>query len=371
MIEAMMRTWTISLFLLSLSSFVSALPVTEWSKKYRGWSYYPDFVVPPNPKGPGLDNAQLTDCAIVWQSRQDSYYHLFYTFFNKVGYQTAAAISSDLIHWDFSPGLVFPYNEIEGSFDYGGVTFGGLLFENNSIEAPRYPLRFNNRYWVLYGSYPHRDGYELRPGAEGVAFSDVLTGSGIWQRYSKTVPILSVYQQGVKSWEKDCIYQPFLIKNGELFYDFYNAANEGTEQSGLASLPASSFPGLDLTRNVSLWSRHPSNPLLPNGGSGSFDNLMASDPKVFWDGDHWTMIYFGGLKDGHADIMIAFSTDLIQWEKDPTPLYKGGGHPTGLDSDHAHKISLIYRPDTNTYYLFYTAVGKKGRGIALLTSKKL
>ena len=98
---------------------------------------------------------------------------------------------------------------------------------------------------------------------------------------------------------------------------------------------------------------------------------MASDPKVFWDDELgcWLMFYFGlgDASGGHADVMLARSDDLRTWTKDPEPLYKAGGHPSGLDATHAHKISLIYRNGTG--YLYYTAVGPKGRGIALLTSR--
>ena len=65
-------------------------------------------------------------------------------------------------------------------------------------------------------------------------------------------------------------------------------------------------------------------------------------------------------------IMAAFSTDLVHWEKDPTPLYEPGGHPGGLDQQHAHKVWLVY-DDKGVGYLYYTAVGPHGRGIALLT----
>jgi len=99
---------------------------------------------------------------------------------------------------------------------------------------------------------------------------------------------------------------------------------------------------------------------------------MASDPKVFWDAEQrvWVMFYFGlgGGSGGHADILFAYSRDLLRWTKDPVPLYKAGGHPQGIDSQHAHKISLIYSAD-GVGHLFYTAVGGKGRGIALLTSR--
>eukprot|EP00041_Stephanoeca_diplocostata_P018472 m.386796 g.386796 ORF g.386796 m.386796 type:complete len:107 (+) comp21024_c0_seq2:158-478(+) len=91
-----------------------------------------------------------------------------------------------------------------------------------------------------------------------------------------------------------------------------------------------------------------------------------------WMQGVWVMFYFG-LGDGtggHAVICVAFSTDLVHWDKDHEPLYPAGGHPAGIDSQHAHKISIIY-DDEGVGYLYYTAVGPRGRGIALLTSKPM
>ena len=44
---------------------------------------------------------------------------------------------------------------------------------------------------------------------------------------------------------------------------------------------------------------------------------------------------------------------------------------SGLDETYAHKISLVWNPANETYYMFYNAVGNKGRGIGLITSKPL
>ncbi len=99
--------------------------------------------------------------------------------------------------------------------------------------------------------------------------------------------------------------------------------------------------------------------------------VLVALEQVFWDADQgvWVMFYFG-LGDGtggHADILVAFSRDLLTWERDPEPLYKAGGHPAGIDSQYAHKVSIIYHDGVG--YLYYTAVGPAGRGIALLTSQ--
>ena len=157
-------------------------------------------------------------------------------------------------------------------------------------------------------------------------------------------------------------------------YNFFNAAGENqygkrAEESGIRLIPSIQFPGI--RNNQSMWHNDQRSPVIPSGPPGSCDSAMASDPKVYWDEKQgvWVMFYFG-LGDGtqgHADIMIAFSKDLEHWDKDPTPLYRAGGHPMGIDSLHAHKVSLIY-DDKGVGYLYYTAVGSKGRGIALLRS---
>ena len=142
-------------------------------------------------------------------------------------------------------------------------------------------------------------------------------------------------------------------------YYSVRSANGGTEQLGLATSP-----------DILHWKRHNHNPVIPNGPGGSYNQKFSSDGKVFRDKDHWVMFFFG-VGRGGAHIMAAFSRDLYHWTVDPKPLYKSGGNPSGLDKQYAHKISLIWNPRNETYYMFYNAVGNKGRGIGLITSKPL
>ena len=243
-----------------------------------------------------------------------------------------------------------PANE----FDAGGCVIGAFLYESYDIKAPRLLKRRDGKYWTLYGCYPRQGGYELRPGYEGVACSD----DGLtWQR-AKNAPILAVQDSDCAAWEKDCIYQPWLVEHRGRFFDFYNAANGGIEQTGVA-----------FSTDLLNWMRYPANPVIRNR-SGGYDAQFASDPKVFRDGDHWTMFYFG-VGHGGAHIMAAFSRDLVHWAAHPEPLYKAGGNPSGLDKQYAHKVSLVYNPKDETFYLYYCACGSKGRGIGLITSKPL
>jgi sucrose-6-phosphate hydrolase SacC (GH32 family) len=260
------------------------------------------------------------------------------------------AESNDLVNWK-PKGLVMGFGK-EGAFDHGGVTFGGSLFTSYDLDKIGKLKKYNGKYYALYGCYRHQGGYELGPGAEGAAWSD----DGIkWHRVPEDKPILSI--EGAADWEKDTIYQPWLLEHEGKFYNFYNAYGSGRGQIGVA-----------FSNDIINWQRHADNPILKPGGS-SYDSAWCSDPKVFRDGDHWVMIYFG--VGGGEHIMIAFSPDLLHWTAHPEPLYKAGGHPSGLDTTAALKVSLIYNPKNDTYYMFYCAVGNKGRGIGLVTSKPL
>jgi predicted GH43/DUF377 family glycosyl hydrolase len=322
----------------------------RWAAKFRGWHYHPNHVIPPKPED-GL-GFQMTDVPLVFQRPGDHTWYMFYTGFDGRGYQTALAESNDLIHWT-PKGLAMGFGRA-GAFDHGGVAICGALFESYDLAARRTLGKFKDRYWALYSCYPRQGGYELRPGAQGAAWSnDGLT----WHRASEDTPTLSI--KGAAEWERDCIYAPWLLQHDGKFYDFYNAANGSIEQMGVV-----------FSDDLLHWTRYPRNPILRNGPQGSYDEKFCSDGKVFRDADHWVMIYFG-VGCGGAHIMAAFSSDLLHWTSHPEPLYKAGGHPDGLDRTYAHKVSLVYNPLDGTYYMFYCAVGDKGRGIGLITSKPL
>lgn len=325
----------------------------QWSAPYRGWHYWPDHVITAEPKIAGFEQFVNTDVPCVYQlpSEPDKWYMSFIAFDGQ-GYNSFVAESTDLVHWtNFRHAMGFgPPNE----FDHGGRVVGAYLYESYDIKAPRLLKQRDGKYWSLYGCYPRQGGYELRPGYEGVAISD----DGLQWRRALHVPILAVQDSDCGAWEKDCIYQPWLVEHQGRFFNFYNAANGGIEQTGLA-----------FSTDLIYWMRYPANPVVRNR-AGGYDEQFASDPKVFRDGDHWTMFYFG-VGRGGAHIMIAFSRDLVHWTAHPEPLYKAGGNPSGLDQQYAHKISLVHNPANDTYYMHYCACGNRGRGIGLITSKPI
>jgi hypothetical protein len=325
----------------------------HWSAPFRGWHYLPGHVIPSEPKIPGYESFHNADAPCVFQlPGQPDKWFLSFIAFDGHGYNSFVTESTNLVQWT-QPRLAMgfgPANE----FDFGGCVIGAFLYESYDLKAPRVLAKREGKYWNLYGCYPRQGGYELRPGYEGVACSD----DGLVWRRAKNSPILAIQDADCAPWEKDCIYQPWLVEYRGRFFNFYNAANGGTEQTGLA-----------LSTDLLNWMRYPANPVVRNRPDG-YDAQFCSDPKVYRDGDHWTMLYFG-VGRGGAHIMAAFSRDLVHWTAHPEPLYQAGGNPSGLDQQYAHKIALVFNPKNDTFYLYYCACGNQGRGIGLITSKPL
>lgn len=324
----------------------------QWSAPYRNWYYWQDHVISAKPAIKGYEKFHNTDVPTVYQLPGDDKWYMSFIGFDGGGYNSFVAESRDLVHWEnlqqamgFGP---------KGQFDHGGCVLGAYLYQSYDIKAPRMLKRLNGKFWSLYGAYPLQGGYELRPGYEGVAASI----DGLQWKRAQDKYILSVHEPDCGNWEKDCIYQPWLVEHNGEYYNFYNAANGSIEQIGLAT-----------STDLFQWKRCRGNPVIRNT-TGGYDEKFCSDGKVFWDADHWTMFYFG-VGRGGAHIMVAFSWDLFNWVAHPEPLYKAGGHPLGLDKTYAHKISLVYNPENDTYYMYYCAVGNKGRGIGLITSKPI
>ncbi len=328
--------------------------IKEWSATFRDWHYYPDLVIPALPDIEDFENIVMTDVPTVFQLHDDKKWYMTFIGFDGKGYQSFIAESENLVHWD-NMRLAMGYGP-EGEFDYGGVVLGAYLYEDSDIQAPRKLKRKDGSYYSLYGAYPRQGGYELRPGYEGLALSE---DGFTWSR-AKEEPILSVFQEDCGTWEKDCIYQPWLVEHEGKYYNFYNAANGRIEQLGMAT-----------SSDLLEWKRFEGNPVIPVGPKGSYNEKFSSDAKIFWDKNHWVAFFFGVGKGG-AHIMVAFSKDLYHWTVDPDPIYKAGGNPSGIDKKYAHKISLVWNQGNETFYMFYCAVDENSkRGIGLITSKAL
>jgi len=327
--------------------------IKKLSLKFRNWTYWSEPIIAAKPKILGFDDIYMVDVPTVFQLPNDKTWYMSFIGYDGKGYQTFIAASDNMIDW-YNFHLAMGYGPA-GEFDYGGCVLGAYLYESYNLEDRRTLKQLDGKYWSLYGAYPRQGGYELRPGYEGIACSN---DGFIWER-AVDKPILSIFDSDVKTWEKDCIYQPWLLEHEGRYINYYNAADGDIERLGVS-----------FSNDLKNWRRYDNNPIIDIGGWNSYNALFSSDLKVFRYGDIWIGFFFGVNRSG-AHIMIAFSRDVLHWTVNPEPLYFAGGHPNGLDSEYAHKISIIRNPMNDILYMFYCATGKQGRNICLLTSQSL
>jgi len=141
-----------------------------WSEPYKSWHYHSDHVILPEPDIEGFEDIMMTDVPTVFQLSGDDKWYMSFIGYDGTGYQSFIAESKDLMHWDH-------------------------------MRLAMVKKR-DDTYYSLYGAYPRQGGYELRPGYEGVAWSE---DGYTWER-ARDEPILSVFQEDCSTWEKDCIY---------------------------------------------------------------------------------------------------------------------------------------------------------------------
>jgi hypothetical protein len=115
--------------------------------------------------------------------------------------------------------------------------------------------------------------------------------------------------------------------------------------------------------NVTLkwqWNRHASNPVLDVGLSGSWDDNRVFDPIVIFDGMMYRM-WFSGYDGSRYRIGYATSPDGITWTKHPGNPILDLGSSGSWDDYNTHANSVIF--DGATYHMWYTGQpdGTKGR----------
>ncbi|MBC7327761.1 hypothetical protein H5T87_06565 [bacterium] len=307
---------------------------------------YPRLILEPTGRD-GDSDSQLVDCFKVVLDydkgpgelfQKDGYYYAIYTGFDGQSYRCGLLKSKDLLNWE-KVGMILDTGK-EGDFDAGSAG-GGVAF------------RWKGKFYMVYTGYPFK-GYENGPGKIGLCISDDLMN---WKKLG-----IILEPDGKIPWEAGGLYQPFPLIAGGKFYLFYNAKDAQTnwiEQTGLA-----------ICKDAELlkWEKLPENPILKVGEPGAWDSRFASDPWVIPIAGKWHMFYYGF--DGiHAQDGVAVSKDLLHWEKSPFNPILPYGEPGSYDEEHAHKPCVVLK--AGIYYHFYTAVGSKGRCIALATSVPL
>ncbi|MCE5258384.1 MAG: hypothetical protein LLG44_04895 [Chloroflexi bacterium] len=280
--------------------------------------------------------------------------------FDGIGYRTGLAASSDLVHWR-KEGLMIDRGPAGSPTEFNAaLTF---IVRDNDLYGSGELTVIEGRLLGTYHAYPAA-GYEAGPASIGLAWSDNMRR---WQ----LLPFCLRAADGAE-WERGGLYKSCIVKHQDTYYMFYNAKNRDVwpwhEQIGLAT-----------SRDLVYWERYAGSPVLPVGATGAWDERFASDPYVLRAGDTWVMFYYGLAADGHARDGVAFSDDLLHWDKAPQPILDVGA-PGSLDAQYAHKPAVFYNKGVLFHY--YCAVSPaldaqhgaisnpELRGIGLRTSSR-
>jgi hypothetical protein len=158
------------------------------------------------------------------------------------------------------------------------------------------------------------------------------------------------------------LYKPCLLEDRGTYYLFYNAKNKDrrwVEQTGVAT-----------STDLKTWKRYDRNPIIPVGGSGSWDERFASDPCVLIDGRRWVYFYYSLDAKGKARDLIAVGDGPFAARKVPEILIDVGA-PGTVDETYAHKPSVVWHD--GALYHYYCAVSgkypKETRGISVARSR--
>ena len=309
-------------------------------------------------KAPGAFDEKSVDCPFVF--RGDDRFYMTFVGYDGTGYQTGLASSENLIDWK-NEGCILRRNPNSAITRYN-IAMTWILRENE-LDSPGRLVKVGGRYLGAWHAYPNA-GYEAGPAVIGLCWSEDL------HHWTVDEPCLRPDDPDTGPWEQGGLYKPCIVRHEGNYYLFYNAKTKPVQVNGRANWFEQT--GAATSTDLKNWKRLPSNPLIHNGPSGSWDSRFASDPCVLHYKRQWAFFYFGlSNGDGKARELLALSKDGMLHPEKTDSILIAPGQKGSVDDDFAHKPSLItYQGDL---YHFYCAVSGKWpndvRGISVARSK--
>lgn len=305
-------------------------------QKYVTPYKYPNPVLTGSGKE-GAYDACGVDCPFVFQ--HNGRFFMLHVGFDGKGYQTALAVSDDLLSWEHYC-MVLKREEEDSRWDWVGAAGTWIIKESDNLYDTPKLRKVDGKYWMVYHSYPSK-GYEAGPAEISLAWCEE-EDLKVWHRLDK--PVFS-WKDG-EAWEAGGLYKAGIIEHDQTWYMFYNAKDtqkRWIEQTGVA-----------MSKDLFHWERCKENPIVKVSLEPAWDSRFLSDPYVVKDGDLWLDFFFGydGKVYKHAQDGLALSHDLIHWEKVEEPIVPNGAEGD-IDEGHAHKASIFYY--NGRLYHFYCA----------------
>lgn len=294
------------------------------------------------------DTTKMLDSPTVF--RKNGAWYMTYIVFDGQGYETWLAESDDLLQWE-SKGKILPFtedtwdaNQKAGYLSLVNMDWGG----DYSVE------KYQDKYWMTYLG-GNTAGYESGILKIGLANSSTLAEPHEWSTNDN--PVLSPEDEDVRWFENKIIYKSLVIHDrqkhtGHPFVMFYNAKGDTANYESI---------GIAVSDDMLSWKRYGEDPVITRNKG------ICGDAQVVKFNDIYIMFYFGAFWKPGAFERFACSYDLINWTD-----WEGEdlvAPSEEYDQRYAHKPWVIKW--NGVVYHFYTAVGNRGRVIALATSKDL
>jgi len=175
--------------------------------------------------------------------------------------------------------------------------------------------------------------------------SDAVSFDGLnWYLRAKN-PILRPGPAG--SFDSRNIRNHGLVQDGINHKLYYTGDNEIRTEIGLATSP-----------DRITWTKHPSNPLIRVGASGTWESVQVRQPAIIIEGNVYKM-WYEGYNGATRSIGYATSTDGINWTK-----YTG--NPVLVAGPGSFDITGVGEPAVvkvgNVYHMTYTGYDNTGTG---------
>lgn len=139
------------------------MSTNDFSSYFTPYKYCKPILEPSGEEG-AFDKLMVDNMRIC---RHNGKFYCFYIGFNGKGYQTALAVSEDLLNWE-KKGVVLPAGSGR-AWDTNGRAISCLLCDID-LYGNRELIKKDGKYWMFYHAYPGV-GYEVGAAANGIAWS--------------------------------------------------------------------------------------------------------------------------------------------------------------------------------------------------------
>lgn len=244
----------------------------------------------------------------------------------------------------------------QSDFDAGTKTFVDTISDPGNVTLSqlwdKYPLNpvldvgplgswEGNYVWapsVLYNGTAYQMWYTGDDVSTYGRIGYATSSDGVtWTKYGGN-PVLNLGPPG--SWDDANIDYVTVLYNGTAYNMWYSGDDGLIINIGYATSP----DGIT-------WTRHPSNPVLNFGVSGSWDDYSVWQPTVVFDGLTFHMWYIGN--DGSTNrIGYATSPEGIVWTKNPANPVFAPGNPGSWDDNGISAPEVLY--DGITFQMWYS-----------------